>query len=274
MVPGSATMDSIVWRLTDCLTILRFVKSGLFFAHGAFNVGIDLAAFGAIEANLNESHERSELLDSQIRIMANAVHEFLVTRDAFENTDLFARISDRALRVISTAHAPGKIESENSGDSVALEYRKSQEELPTLALQDDPELYQTFLDLKNFHPVMPYGSNVCKQTKAPVPLDSKSVSECFLRQDTFVDSVKASREQEMVCRSRFPDGECVPVTHAIKKVSLEPCGTVLGLWQASRSGGILRNDLMVTVPGVREPISFDSEVLRTLIRKIDGEISK
>ncbi len=74
----------------------------------------------------------------------------------------------------------------------------------------------------------------------------------------------------MNCRLNY--GKCEPLVNGVKKESLEPCGSVLGVWQANRSGRILQNTLMISAPDQKVPVPFDSEILQKLIKRLDSDL--
>jgi hypothetical protein len=118
--------------------------------------------------------------------------------------------------------------------------------------------------LKNFEAPIPFGDVVCKPKpkKDDPPMDLATLSRCFVRQETFVESVRFSRAI---------DKNDQPKTHGIRKHSLKPCGTILGTWKADLRGNVLHHSLVVKSADGRTSGPFDSEVLRQIVRQIDAE---
>lgn len=224
--------------------------------------------FAMIEVRSEDPQVDGKYIEYYVKNLKKQILKLLVMKDNFENSQLFSKIFDQAIKQMSSNSIP---EIMQNGSQEMIQAWKVQHQLRSVVLNNDKELYRTFLNFKNLNVFMPYGKNVCEQKKVNNAVNSKTASQCFVVQDSFVESVKSSRRMELDYYKK--SGNRKPLINGVKKESLEPCGTVLGMWQATSSGRILRTSLMIKVPGAQKPIPFDVEVLQKLIQKVDYQLA-
>lgn len=196
----------------------------------------------------------------------DSVHELLVLRDSVENTKLFDEIFNAELLAILNNTPPNRMK----GRALLEENWKQAYQWASHLLKGDRALLREISDLKTFYPSMPYGSNICQPTKkVPAVINSKTLSECVIEQDTFIQSVKFDRTNEVLCEKRTGKHSCPSVTHGVTASSIQPCGRVVGTWQADSNGKVISNMLKIIPPDSSTPVPFDAEVLQRFIGTVD-----
>lgn len=210
-----------------------------------------------------------EWLNHLKEMVRRRVYNLLVQRDAFENTEVFDELFDQAILKIENNIPPLNINQDEPYKKRWIEQKKWASDL----LKTDKSLLSEIQSMRSYDPGIPYGRNACRQApKASSELNSKTLSECFLNQESFLASVKFDRKNEIYCGGESPKKICPSVVHGVKAASLKPCGNVIGTWQAKTNGTLVFSNLKIIPRDQSTPVAFDSNVLKQIIRKTDQDL--